>query len=202
MRMIILGIVFMKFTNKTLAGALIFLGTMWLLMAIVVSEVLYPGYHDTQMISDLGIGSTSLIFNASIIFCGILIIAAAYLLQKAGTDIWFSALMAMIGIGEVCVGLFPEDTGTPHIISASIVFLCGCIIAIVSFRVFPSPWAWFSGAIGIIVLAAIILFIVKYNLGLSSGGMERIIAYPLLFWALGSSAFLMAPENSVQVDST
>lgn len=185
----------MKFPSKILAGALIFLGTIWLLMAIVVSEVLYPGYQATQMISDLGVGSTASIFNTSIIFCGVLIIAASYLLRKAGTDILFSALMAVIGLCQVCVGLFPENMGALHIIPASIVFLSGCVIAIVSYRVFLPPWAWFSIAIGIIVLLAIILFITKYPTGLSPGGLERVIAYPLLFWALGSSAILMAPEK-------
>lgn len=185
----------MKFPYKTQAGALLFLGTVWLLMAIIVSEVLYPGYHATQMISDLGVGSTAPIFNTSIIACGVLIVAAAYILHAAGTDRVFTALMALIGIGQAGVGLFPETTGTPHLIAASIVFICGCLIALVSFRVFPAPWAWFSGALGVIILAGIILFIAKQNLGLGEGGMERMIAYPLLFWALGSSVFLMAPAH-------
>lgn len=185
----------MKFPSKILSGALIFLGTIWLLMAIVVSEALYPGYQITQMISDLGVGSTAPIFNISIIFCGILIIVASYLLRKAETDIFFSALMAVIGICQVCVGLFPENTGAPHIIPASIMFLSGFVITIVSYRIFSPPWAWFSIAIGIIVLSAIILLITKYPAGLGSGGLERVIAYPLLFWALGSSAILMAPEK-------
>jgi len=185
----------MTYTNKTRAGALLFLGTAWFLMGIVVSEALYPGYHVTQMISDLGVGSTALVYNSSIIVFGVMLIAAAYLLQKEETDIWFSALMALIGIGAAGVGIFPENTGTPHVISAMIVFIFGGICAIMSFRIFPVPWAWFSGALGIITLAAIILLGAKCYLGLGAGGMERMIAYPLIIWALGSGAFLMAPAK-------
>lgn len=184
----------MKFTNNTLAGALIFIGALWSLMGILVSEALYPDYHVTQMISDLGVGSTAPIFNSSILIFGILLIAAAYLLQKAGTEIFFPALMVLIGIGDACIGIFPENTGTPHLIAATIVCISGGIIGIMSFRVFPVPWAWISGALGIITFAAIVLFGSGHYLGLGAGGMERIIVYPLYFWALGSGAFLMTPE--------
>ena len=185
----------MIFTNKIHAGVLLFIGTAWFLMGIVVSEALCPGYHVTQMISDLGVGSTALVYNSSIIVFGVILIAAAYLLQKEGTDIWFSALMALIGIGAIGVGIFPENTGTPHVLSAMIVFISGGIVAIISFRVFLAPWAWFSGALGVITLAAIILLLAKCYLGLGAGGMERMIAYPLILWVLGSGAFLMAPAK-------
>jgi len=185
----------MIFTNKTYAGVLLFIGTAWFLMGIVVSEALYPGYHVTQMISDLGVGSTALVYNSSIIVFGVVLITAAYLLRKEGTDIWFSALMALIGIGAIGVGIFPENTGTPHVISAMIVFIFGGVCTIMSFRVFPAPWALFSGVLGIITLVAIILLGAKCYLGLGAGGMERMIAYPLILWALGSGAFLMAPAK-------
>ncbi len=185
----------MTYTNKTRAGVLLFIGTAWFLMGIVVSEALYPGYHVTQMISDLGVGSTALVYNSSIIVFGFVLLAAAYLLRKEEPDIWFSALMGLIGIGAIGVGIFPENTGTPHVISAMIVFIFGGIVAIMSYRVFPAPWAWFSVALGIITLAAIILLGAKCYLGLGAGGMERMIAYPLILWALGSGAFLMAPAK-------
>ena len=104
-------------------------------------------------------------------------------------------IFTLVGIGAASVGIFPENTGTPHVISALIVFICGGICAIMSFRVFPAPWAWFSGALGVITLAAIILLGAKCYLGLGAGGMERMIAYPLILWALGSGAFLMAPAK-------
>jgi hypothetical membrane protein len=185
----------MTFTNKTRAGALIFIGTVWFLMGIIVCEALYPGYHVTQMISDLGVGTTAPLYNASIIVFGILLIAAAYLLRKEGTDPIFSVLLALVGIGAVGVGIFPENTGTPHIIAALTVFVIGGVCAIISFRIFPAPWAWFSGALGVITLVALVLLGAKLYFGLGPGGMERMVAYPVLFWALASGAVLMVPER-------
>jgi hypothetical membrane protein len=96
----------MKYTNKTRAGALIFLGTAWFLMGIVVSEALYHGYHVTQVISDLGVGSTALVYNSSIFIFGIMPLAAVNLLRQVGTDILFSALLALVGIGAAVSGSF------------------------------------------------------------------------------------------------
>lgn len=183
------------FSSKVLAGILIFLGATWSFIGIIASEAVYPDYHVTQVISDLGVGSTALIFNSSVVVFGILLISAAYLLKKEGIDLWFCRLMALIGFGQIGIGFFPETTGVPHLISAGIVFFFGGILAIMSYRVFPKPWAYVSVLLGIITLVAIICLEVKFYAGLGKGGMERMIAYPLLFWVFGSGAILMAPEK-------
>jgi hypothetical membrane protein len=185
----------MIFTNKTRAGALLFIGTAWFLIAIIIAEALYPGYHVTQMVSDLGVGSTAMIFNSAILGFGLLLIAVAYLLHKAGTALWFVAPLALIGIGAAGVGIFPENIFIPHAICAMIVFVVGGLCAVLGFWVFRASWSWFSLALGIITLTAFILFVANVYLGLSGGGMERMIVYPLLIWALGSGAHLMVPEQ-------
>ena len=131
----------------------------------------------------------------SIILFGSLFIVAAYLLRKAGTSTWFCALMALTGVAQACVGIFPETLGLPHQAAAAVVFISGCSLAILSVRMFPVPWAWISAALGVIILAAIILLVTEYYFGLGKGGMERIIVYPLILWALGSGALLMSPET-------
>ncbi|HET6581129.1 MAG TPA: DUF998 domain-containing protein [Methanoregula sp.] len=185
----------MKFTGKVIAGMLIFIGASMSLMGIVIAEALSPGYHVSQVISDLGVGQTAAFFNLSIIIFGGLFIAAAYLLRKAGTGTLFCALMALTGVAQACVGIFPETLGLPHQAAAAVVFLSGCSMAILSYRVFPVPWAWVSAALGVIILAAIILLVTELYFGLGKGGMERIIVYPLVLWALGSGAMFMAPEK-------
>ena len=185
----------MTFTNKTRAGALLFIGTAWFLIGFIVSEALYPGYHVTQMISDLGVGSTALIFNISIIGFGILLITSAYLLHTAGTNRCFLVLLAITGLGAAGVGIFPENIVVPHTICAMTVFIIGSLCAFLGFRVFRAPWSWFSPALGLITLTAFILLVAKLYPGLAAGGMERMIAYPLLIWALGTGVYLMAPEK-------
>lgn len=184
----------MPFTNKTRAGALIFIGTAWFLMGIIVSEALYPGYKVTKMISDLGVGTTASLFNPTIFGFGLLLIAAAYLLRTAGTNRWFIVLLALTGLGAAGVGIFPETIAIPHAIGAIMVFICGGLCAIMGYRAFTGPWSWFSPVLGIFTLIALVLFVMKIYLGLGAGGMERMIAYPLILWAIGTGAYLMAPE--------
>jgi len=37
----------------------------------------------------------------------------------------FANIFTLVGIGAADVGIFPENTGTPQVISALIVFICG-----------------------------------------------------------------------------
>jgi len=164
-------------------------------MGIIVSEALYPGYKVTQMISNLGVGSTAMIYNPAIFGFGLLLIAAAYLLHAAGTNRWFLVLLALTGLGAAGVGVFPETIIVPHSICAITVFISGGLCAILGFRIFTGPWSWFSPVWGAITLVAVVLLGAKVYLGLGAGGMERIIAYPLIIWAIGTGAYLMAPEK-------
>ncbi|MFA4861025.1 DUF998 domain-containing protein [Methanoregula sp.] len=182
----------MKFSKKTLAGTLIFLGAAIFLLGVIVAEGLYPRYSVTQAISDLGVGPTAPIFNASIAIFGLLLMAGVLLLSRDGMDKTFSGLLALTGTGALCVGLFPETAGTSHLIAAVTVFLFGGITAMYSVKIFSAPWGWISFALGAVSLAALILLAGNIYLGLGFGGMERMAAYPLVLWALGTGGFLMA----------
>jgi hypothetical protein len=45
--------------------------------------------------------------------------------------------------------------------------------------------------LGVIALASLILSFSHYDLGIGRGGMERMIAYPSLVWALGFGGFMI-----------
>jgi len=49
--------------------------------------------------------------------------------------------------------------------------------------------------LGLIGLLALILLGGNTYLGLGAGGMERMIFYPAMFWALGFGAYMLAEEN-------
>jgi hypothetical membrane protein len=185
----------MTHSNRTRSGAIIFIGTAWFFIGIMVSEALYPGYQVTQMISDLGVGSTAAIFNSAIFGFGLLLISAAYLLYTAATSRVFLVLLALTGIGAAGVGIFPETFPVPHAIGAFMIFVCGGLSAILGYRVFSGPWSWFSPVLGVITLVAVVLLGAGIYLGLGAGGMERMIAGPLIIWAIGTGAYLMAPEQ-------
>ncbi|MDP2797335.1 MAG: DUF998 domain-containing protein [Methanoregula sp.] len=186
----------MTYPNRTRAGALMFIGTAWFLMEIIVSEALFPGYQVTRMISDLGVGSTATIYNSAIFGFGLLLVAAAYLLHTAGINRWFLLLLVLTGLGSAGVGIFPENIVVPHSICAITVFVCGGLCAILGYRVFRAPWSWFSPIPGVITLIAVVLPGANIYPGPGAGGMERIIAYPLIIRAIGTGAYLMASESN------
>lgn len=183
----------MKYTNKILAGILIFVGTALFLFGIIVSEALYPGYHVTSVISDLGVGSTAWLFNSSIIISGIFLIVSAYLFLNIGINKYFTALLGLAGLGATLVGIIPETQGVPHVIAALLLFISGGLMAVTGYYVFRGPFSIISPVLGIIALIATIFLALNLYFGLGMGGMERMVAYPLIIWGLGAGAYLMSP---------
>ncbi|UCE28501.1 MAG: hypothetical protein JSV85_04255, partial [Candidatus Bathyarchaeota archaeon] len=65
------------------------------------------------------------------------------------------------------------------------------ISAIASYRLEKPPLSYLSTILGIMSLVALVLLGSGIDLGLGMGGMERMIAYPLLLWAMSFSGHLM-----------
>jgi len=172
---------------------LIFVGTAALFSGIILSEALYPGYQVTQVISDLGVGPTAWLFNSTIFIFGIFLIISAYLLLNIGTNRYFIVLLGLAGAGATLTGLIAETQGVPHEIAAGMIFVSGGLCAITGYKVFRGPFSLLSPIFGSITLVATILLVSKIFLGLGMGGMERMIVYPLIIWALGAGAYLMSP---------
>lgn len=43
---------------------------------------------------------------------------------------------------------------------------------------------------------ALVLYGLNIYLGLGPGGMERMIAYPVLLWAIGFGGYMMSPQQT------
>ncbi len=188
----------MRYDCRTLAGLLFLVGSAQFLLAMLIGEGMRPAYSiSTNAISDLGVGSTALLFNVSVIVLGLLILAAAYLYHPVHRKIWTTVPFVLAGIGPIGVGLFPETTGLPHGIFALISFFFGGLLAIpVSTQVRP-PFRYLSILLGVVGLVALVLFVTNVDLGIGFGGMERMIVYPILFWGIAFGGYLMAsPETA------
>ncbi len=186
------------YDSKRLVGALLFVGSVQCLLGIIIAESLYPDYSVSEnYISDLGVGPTSVIFNSSVFVVGLLSVAGSYFFQRAFDSRVLAALFAITGVGAMGVGLFPETAGAIHGVASLIVFLFGGVSAIMSFRVLKPPLSYFSVLLGALSLVALGLFGAKVDLGLGIGGMERMIAYPVLLWAVSFSSFLMTSSTEV-----
>ena len=75
----------MAYSSGKVAGALFFIAVTQFVLGLIVSEALFSGYSISgNYISDLGVGSSSMIFNSSVFLMGLLLIVGAYFLQLAG----------------------------------------------------------------------------------------------------------------------
>lgn len=195
----------MRYSDGKLAGALIFVASAQFIIALIVAEAFYPGYSVAQnYISDLGatcratcqiVQPTSTIFNSSVTLLGLLAIVASYFVQRGFRSRVFTFLVVMTGLGATGVGIFPETAGVIHQIVSLITFVFAGLSAIASYRVQKAPSSYFSILLGVMTLVALALYVSNVFLGLGPGGMERMIVYPALIWAVGFSASLMASST-------
>jgi hypothetical membrane protein len=209
----------MALTNAAKSGAAIFVGAVQFGVLLIVSEIVYStngtngfgyghGYAysvSANYVSDLGATCPSsgpcynppsaLLFDTSIALLGLLIILGAYFLHRAFRWTPATVLVALAGVGALGVGLAPETTGVWHDIFSLMVFLFAGLAAIATYRFQKKPLAYFSVILGAMTLLALVLYIPGIYLGLGPGGMERMVVYPTLLWAVGFGGHLMSLED-------
>lgn len=181
-----------------LAGLLLAFGAAQFLLGLVVAESLYPHYSvSDNFISDLGVGPVAGIFNGSVFLLGACVLGAAYFLWRESADRLFVASVALSGWGAMGVGIFPE--GSPmglHFIMSAMTFFFGGVAALLAYRLKMGKInSAASALLGIVSLLALALFFDGNYLGLGAGGMERMIAYPVLIWAIGMGGGLLTREK-------
>jgi len=184
----------MKRLNGKVAGALIFVGAVQFILGMLVAECVYPNYSvANHYISDLGkLDAVSApLFNTSVFLLGLLVAVSAYFLRQIVRNKVFLGFLVLCGVGAMGVGIFPEDFGILHTIVSLIAFLFGALSAIASYKYQKPPLSYFAVILGLTSLAALILFATGIHLGLGKGGMERMIAYPVLLWAIAFSGHLL-----------
>jgi hypothetical membrane protein len=200
----------MNYSDKKTVGLLFIVSIVQFVLAIIIGEAVYSGYSVGQnYLSDLGnwnlAGNYAAIFNASIIFSGIISIVGAYFIQRIFKNRLFTSLGFMIGVGEVGVGLFAENTILPmHLVFAMIAMIFSGAAAIMSSKFVKSPLSVVSVILGSVSLLAFALFMLGtlvnsgFYLGLGLGGMERFITYPTSLWALGFGAYLIGDSGDTK----
>jgi hypothetical membrane protein len=153
---------------------------------MLVAEQLYPGYSPLRnYISDLGAlkAPTSLLFNFSVVLLGLLDMASSLLLRHELGRLG-ALVLAFAATGAVGVGIFPEDYGIPHEISALITFLLGAVAVIIMGIRRGGVYKPLGLAMGAVSLAALALFVPRVQTPLGIGGVERLIAYPILIFLI------------------
>ena len=203
----------MAHSDRKVAGLLLFVGAVEFVFGLNLAEDLYPGYSvSMNYISDLGancdatcniVQPSSTIFNSSVFLLGLLVLVATFFIYRAYRTKFLTTLLGLSGIGAMGVGVFTETTPSMHWIVSLIAFLFGGLSAIASYRIVKAPIGYLSIVLGVLSLASLFLFIsgeflgLGKFLGLGPGGMERLIVYPIMLWALGLCGYMMHnPESS------
>ena len=205
-------------TDRSRQGAFIWILAIqfFIAQAVVQSAWTTPFSLTTNFISDLGNTtcapsppeSTSYVcspgyavMNASFIFLGIIKILGAILIRAAFPtgplrDTGLS-LIALSGLGVILVGLFPQDVNIDwHRAGAGIDLVCGNLgIAVLGVAMWRSGrragFAAYSILSGVAGLVALWLFVAEHNLGLGTGGMERVTAYSNTVWLILAGVILL-----------
>jgi hypothetical membrane protein len=189
------------------AGVFLFIGAAQFVLGLLMAEFLYPRYNaSANYISDLGATChnktciinqpSAYIFNTSIFLFGCISLIGSYFLWREFQNRFISLLLGLTSIGMMGVGLFPETAGVIHTIVSFIAFFFGGLSAVASYKLVKPPFAYLSVLMGSISLVALALFGSKNFLGLGPGGMERMIAYPLLLWVIGFGGYLMSSNSN------
>lgn len=128
--------------------------------------------------------------NASFILLGVTMAVGSLLIyqefRKSRATLIGFALMGLAGAGTILVGLNPENVNSlGHGLGAFLGLVVGNVsmvilaIAIHQARKGFRVYTMLSGSLSIV---AFVLFMLKINLGIGQGGMERLVSYPQTLW--------------------
>ncbi len=137
------------------------------------------------------------LMNVSFVVLGVLLVVGAALTggvlwRRSRAAVVARLLVASAGMGFVLAGLAPADVNeNQHVLGALFIMAAGNIgLVVAGFGLaeqVPAPLRWGTSLLGVTAITAFGLFLSHHYLGLGMGGMERVAAFPLLFWALAVS---------------
>ena len=196
--------------SRSIAGALLSITGIGLILSIIVNEALYPAtrHYSTfaNTISDLGgtlppnsymVQPNRLIFIVTMAVAGTLVLAATYLLWRVEQRRRFLVALGSLGVCMIGIAVFPGNVATLHPLFSLLAFLAGSIAAILSRKLLDAPLRYFAVALGSMALLATVFGLDAFadwgpQAGIGIGGVERLIAYPVLLWLVLIGAAFMS----------
>ena len=191
---------------KKIIGALCVLAGLQFLLVMISLESIVSGFDRTiNFISDLGVGSTALLFNTSIFIAGVVSIIVAFYLFFFLKKRALSIILIRAGLSVALVGVFPENIYPTHLQVSFLAFLFGGLTALISSFYSKKPWSYvflFLGLIALSVLAtdAILWYGFGTILPLGAGLIERLIVYPFILWGMLFGFYLIVEKENAKVN--
>jgi hypothetical membrane protein len=191
--------------SKGAAGTVVLAASLLQFFCMQIAEYIYPGYSVSQnYISDLGghYLAPAILFNVSLFIFGAAVTVVFIMQHKAGLDRTLCYLLALAGVGAMVVAVFNENTvHAIHYTGAVMAFVLTALAAIQAYRTTFKGTAQgaFSLLLGIMGLAAAVGILttsgVNDFLGIGKGGMERMLYYPAILFAIILSVCLIGRRD-------
>src|SRR5579872_3748053 len=165
-------------------------GTAFILLFTFL-ESIYPGYsvHSNTLSDLLAIGKPTSLIGEPVTFVIAVswILGGYFLYRRYGKNLQL-VLNILPGTGLLLAVLSPENVNIAiHSTGAVLAFTIGPIVMILAYRSITTVFRYFSLALGILSLIAVVLefgayysAVVQQSLG--PGGTERMIIYPIIVW--------------------
>lgn len=186
-------------SRERVAGILFFIAVTQFILGLTIAEALYRGYSlSNNYVSDLGVGSSAIVFNSSVFILGLLIALGAFFLGNDSRFKTIRILLFLMSVAAMGVGIVTKDFTLGHGLVSSMAFFFGGLSAIASSRLLKKPLSLVGVILGVMTIGALALFSIGmvasgsitstialdsvFYLGLGPGGMERMIIYPSLMW--------------------
>jgi hypothetical membrane protein len=117
----------MTYSKATISGTIFFIAAAQFVLCLIIAEATYPGYSvSANYISDLGVGPSAIIFNASVFTLGLLILAATILQRHNQNQKILNIMLLLMAIGAMGVGVFTKDFTLAHgAVSSAAFFFAG-----------------------------------------------------------------------------
>ncbi|MFB6133981.1 MAG: DUF998 domain-containing protein, partial [Halanaeroarchaeum sp.] len=150
--------------HRVLAGGTLIAMSTVTILGFLTAQSLFPGYSTaSQTISALGSaeasGASKAVFNGTMIAAGVLTIIAAYALHHVYERWALTAVLGTTGaVGFVGVGVFPAQTGLPHLVAAVVAFAGAGVSALLTSATVRGPFGAVSAILGGFELMALVLF--------------------------------------------
>ncbi|HZW54701.1 MAG TPA: DUF998 domain-containing protein [Nitrososphaerales archaeon] len=179
---------------EAMSGISFLAGAAQFLLVNTVAQSLYAGYSvSNQTLGELGVGQTALLWNVSLLLLGAAVILGGYFALRSLGRRLTSSLAFVLGAASIGAAAVPLNLSADvHWWFTFVAFASGGLLAVTSYRVVASKWMRiFSIILGGYSLVAFVLYITATYLGIGVGGMERMVAIPIMLWLSIFSGFLL-----------
>ncbi|MHA2137694.1 MAG: DUF998 domain-containing protein [Candidatus Hodarchaeales archaeon] len=186
--------------NREALGFFLFIGPLQFILSVLIGEGMAESYNSSlHYVSSLGVGSTAVLFNTSVLLLGICLLVSTYFFYLEYSERITTVFLLLTALSAIGVGVFPEDTPPFHGIFTGFVFLFAAIFLISVIRVNRSFPLVSLSIMGSVILIASLLFLPYLGLevedpqrflGFMKGTLERFIIYPTVAGFLILSGYL------------